>query len=675
VRPSRFQSVSKLALQEPGSGAVQPHIIVVVGAGASNAACGLPAGAKAADQLRIEMRNRVGNTELDDEIERLSLQFNLAEGDFETILLALSKYDRRYILRRLSEIFGRRYHPWLGYEILAHCLKHRFIDAIINFNFDEILDQTIADELGDGGFHKIILDGDCPSNPADWIHDTKHKFHLPLYLKPHGSASQPSSLRFTRDSYTALADGFVAVLTTLFAADRPVHILVLGHAMQSIEFNHLLRRATKGRDPKNAMKFYFVEEASARLERFTEGMTDHTYTLMFPEKSLDIAVALEIVWSNVCQNFKDDEKPRGIERHKLISTLFESRRIANWPASGRPDELAAKTKRLVNYFKDRTYVEIALSIAKAKGFASMEDLSNARVGTYFRLYREQILRWGAVHGGSLKSLNDACAELKLKRHGYGDSAVALGVRREDADKESTTIVVNREVFALAAIDLARTTLELIDTSFESYTPDDVRNFTDVLLTMYDGEEVEVSIGHGKDRSLSFEKAEILPTLTALKWRTEQLISDRSFGWDRMACTAKSGQWLLRSQYVDSLVRDNRDVKLSLVVCDMAYADDLASQYRDHLLTPIRWLPWWLHNRNVTIFLSGDRPIYAISFERRMRTASIAPLYLTAEADVRYAWNSFVAYGLRADRFKNGTRDDHITERDLREAERRLLDEF
>jgi hypothetical protein len=135
-----------------------PQIIVVVGAGASNAAAALPTGKETAQFLRDEMTKGfgpAGERLIADEIDRLALQFNLDEGDFETILFALSKFNKPTLLQRLGSVFGRRYHPWLGYEILAHCLKHRFIDAIINFNFDEILDQSIMDEVGEGGFHKI----------------------------------------------------------------------------------------------------------------------------------------------------------------------------------------------------------------------------------------------------------------------------------------------------------------------------------------------------------------------------------------------------------------------------------------------------------------------------------------------------------------------------------------
>jgi len=230
VDPDWFQKVSEFAMREPVSSAIPPNIIVVVGAGASNAACGLPTGNEAAQRLRDEISGSAlfgGATLVNDEIDKLTLQFNLDEPDFETILLALSRFNTPYLLQRLRSIFGRRHHPWFGYEMLAHCLKHRFIDAIINFHFDELLDQAITDELDDGAYNKIILDGDCPATPDEWFNNAKGKFRLPLYIKPHGSASEPSSLRFTRDSYTALPNGFNVILRTLFAADRPVQILVL----------------------------------------------------------------------------------------------------------------------------------------------------------------------------------------------------------------------------------------------------------------------------------------------------------------------------------------------------------------------------------------------------------------------------------------------------------------
>ena len=124
VTPRRFSTVFKHALRSPQSNLAQPRVVVIVGAGASIAA---------AKHLRSEYRG-VRSDLIDSEIENLSLQHNIDEDDFETTLLALSKFDRPYVLGKLRAIFDRRYDLWLGYELLAHCLKHRFVDAIINFN-------------------------------------------------------------------------------------------------------------------------------------------------------------------------------------------------------------------------------------------------------------------------------------------------------------------------------------------------------------------------------------------------------------------------------------------------------------------------------------------------------------------------------------------------------------
>lgn len=673
VRPGQLVRVGQLAMKAPAFGTVQPHIVVVVGAGASNAACGLPTGAQVADLLRTEVRPRIvgvdGRGLVDEEIKKLALHFNLVEEDFETILLALSKFDRPYVVSRLQSIFGPRYYPWLGYELLAHFLKHRFIDAIVNFNFDELLDQAVLDELGEGSYHSIILDGDCAHKIGDWIDPVKHKFRLPIYLKPHGSVRQPSSLRFTRESYTSLPDGFVTIMRELFATNRPIYVLVLGHAMQSIEFNHVLRISAIDRLHENAMKFYFLEPSSDRLLRFSDRMASESYTTAFPERTIEIAMTLEILWTNIRQQFNLDEEPRGIERHKLVSKLFDVHRntdssrmamghsLGDWPHA--------------NYFKDRTLVELALSVAKAKGFASMEDLSYSRVGTYFRLHREQPPQDGQDHESRLKSLNDACEKLGLKSYGYGDSAVSLGASQDE--KARTTVILEPGLFSAAAAMLAETTCGLIDSTIGPCTSDsdDVKEFTAALVAMYRGEEVEVLSGRTEDRSLSFENAVVLPTFTALKWRTEQLMSELNLEWDWMVCTAKSGEWLLKDTYVKYLTQD-RKATMALVVSDTTYRSDLSSKYGNRILTPIRWLPWWLHNRNVTVFLHKERPKYAISFERRMRKTNIAPLFLDAASDVNYAWKSFVAYWLKADRFHQGERDDHITETDLREAELDLI---
>ncbi|MBK7939692.1 MAG: hypothetical protein IPJ82_22550 [Lewinellaceae bacterium] len=86
--------------------------------------------------------------------------------DFESYLLLMTKFFREQDVRKaLQEMFNVRYAPCLFYEIAAHLFKHRFFDVIINFNFDELLDQSIREEMGVADY-KIISDGDCKASPV-----------------------------------------------------------------------------------------------------------------------------------------------------------------------------------------------------------------------------------------------------------------------------------------------------------------------------------------------------------------------------------------------------------------------------------------------------------------------------------------------------------------------------
>ncbi|HWA89664.1 MAG TPA: SIR2 family protein [Rhizomicrobium sp.] len=656
VGRKRFRHVAAKILKDADPAAPQPRIVVVVGAGASAAAAGLPCGSEAADCLR-DSAAELGLGELvKAEIERLKMQFNLDKEDFETTLLALSKYGREDVLDKLHLIFGRRHHPWLGYELLAHCLKHRFIDAVINFNFDEILDQAIEDEVGAGAFHKLVLDGDCPAKVDDWIDDARRSFKLPLYIKPHGSAGQASSMRFTRESYAALSEGFVQVLLKLFSPEQPVHVLVLGYAMQSIEFNHILRRVAQGRSRRNEIRFFFHLKRDQYAQDVCVGMEGPGLRRPhFPGGNLRIDDVMDRIWALASRQFRA-AKPRGIERHRLVSELFaEPRRIEDWRASIRPGFREERARRLRRYFRDRTLVEIALAVAKAKGFANVENLADTRIGTYFRLYREECLH--VPESEPLLSVGDACRRLGLTVCNYG--SVTLG---------NTNRVLALRKFNAEASRLVDRTLDLV---LRGARPSlQIRQrFGAALLSMYKGDEVEVSAAGEPRSAVLFEKAEFLPTLAALKLRTEEIMTDRSLKWDALACTAETGQWLCESKYVLGEVK-RRKARLALVVADNAYQRELKTQFGSHLLKPIRKLLWWRHNRHVTVFLERGRPRYAFSFERRSRTAHIVPFYLTADDDVRVIWDAFVAYWLKAGRGDQPERE--ISQREIDRAGDELL---
>ncbi len=86
--------------------------------------------------------------------------------------------------------------PLLVYELMAHLVKHGFIDHVITFNFDELLDVALPNELGDGAFLRIFSGYECVSDRDQ---------EKPSLIKIHGTVSSPESMRFTDADSAKLA--------------------------------------------------------------------------------------------------------------------------------------------------------------------------------------------------------------------------------------------------------------------------------------------------------------------------------------------------------------------------------------------------------------------------------------------------------------------------------------
>ncbi|MEM8584853.1 MAG: SIR2 family protein, partial [Bacteroidota bacterium] len=232
--------------------------IFIIGAGASTnvSSAVFPPGAKAINLIE-------GFFELDEwpkrilkkskKVQELANLPNIDDAnDFETRLFSLSHFLNSFdVQEAIGHIYDYRTFPNLFYEILAHLLKNRYIDGIINFNFDELLDQTVEEEVGMGQLHKIMSDGDCIDYKAMLVDD---RLKIPFYIKPHGTASHKSSLLFTKEQYVNLSldlEGLIEEILTgqpLTGSKIPsqfdkLNIVTAGFQMESIEFNKVMQRS------------------------------------------------------------------------------------------------------------------------------------------------------------------------------------------------------------------------------------------------------------------------------------------------------------------------------------------------------------------------------------------------------------------------------------------------
>jgi hypothetical protein len=367
--------------------------IVVIGAGASyDAYKGIPAGGYLAQELKEKFE--IPLTEIDFLKNRFVEESRAIQGltgktelTFENYLYLLSKLfvTQNDLREKIKEMTGFRHSPHHFYEVIAHMLKHSFIDVVINFNFEEMLDQIINDEIGSDNYHYILSDGHVVK-PDDLTVDGRMK--IPIYIKPHGTYSHKSSLRFTNKSYLDLPEDIREMLITLISGQRGkgkpiqrINLITVGFALESMEFNDILNEYL----PKNSVIYYItnpkpkisfkVNLFEAVLPKFTKramfaqnvitndkinkqyikyllddddkkddtdkySKLDKKYNNVFKpiwNKGFNTDVGIDsnnnllmpplgeiasVLWRNTYSFFKESYRPRSVARHEITSYLF-----------------------------------------------------------------------------------------------------------------------------------------------------------------------------------------------------------------------------------------------------------------------------------------------------------------------------------------------------------------
>lgn len=310
--------------------------------------------------------------------------------DFEGYLNILSStLPQETVREALGETYSFRHGGTLFYSLVAHLFKHRFIDVIINFNFDELLDEAIYEELGAEGFEMILADGDC--RPIDQLTDNG-RLRRPLYIKPHGTVSHKSSLRFTKHQYHELPRDIRSLITELISCSpgekakiveesgvRPenwrVNLITAGFELKSMEFNEILannlpkgselynvfnvnddeeieKATTRIKDnikrifgEKNAPGLYLIQHGDFKASKRGESVPPYETEAEFRSQArytsygnLILELFKYINWS-----FKPRFKPRNIYTHILTAELLHNRNF--WRTVNSDKELKEKQQK------------------------------------------------------------------------------------------------------------------------------------------------------------------------------------------------------------------------------------------------------------------------------------------------------------------------------------------
>lgn len=611
---------------------VEPRrVVVVVGAGAS--ATKLPLAKNAAQKLESKLVR--DNKSYQQELKHSQLVYKMNSEDFETRLLALSRIAGSELRESLSELYEHRYCPLIIYEILAHMLKHKYIDAIINFNFDELLDQSIYDEFGEGEYYRVISDGDCPE-----INRMVERFDLPVYIKPHGTASHKSTLRFTHEDYFGLPMDIHKLIETL-VSDIPTTLIVIGFGMKSFEFNQILIEQLA-----NDSEIFYINTIPPDNELSTlfchnegEVKISKKISLYFipVKKQNEICQEMHSLDDFFCDLWekrlfsltKKIYKPRSINRHVLTSKLFSDRELV-------VEKMQYDLKGLKDYFFSRAIIELALSIARAKGLVKVDDLVDNRCGKYYSLYRKL--------ESNEKNLLEICEAMGLQEVSYSKEVLRFALEPVKSGKAE---ILRPDEFNAAADKIIERTTNLLKFKYAKKVKDNIEYFKLTLQELYAHSDVVIRTEPSSIYNHIFNSPEILKTNTAFHYHTQKLLLKED--WDTLLIVTEAGKWVCNMSDEIKANAKHKNFRILLNLGDSIHYEELLKHYKGHLVKEsIQFLPWWEHNRHMTILIKDNLPIASLYFVPRLRSSYITPILLNA-TDSASILEIFLAYWIKAEK--------------------------
>lgn len=656
--------------------------IAVVGAGAS--APVLDRGDDLASGL-IQKFN-IEQTAIDAERERLARITAVDPTEFEAQLSAIGQTlgNSRLVQAAISGLYRVRHPTVLAYELLAHLVKHRFLDAIISMNFDELLDQSLADEVGPDEYERIVSDRDCVEVQSNVFAPD----YIPLYIKLHGTASEPDSIRFTRESYYDSPTQVGTEAARLFQTPECI-VLNLGFGMTSFDLHRLLaipdavrlynlsydhltvkarqaltRERAHQEKADSSLEFLESSKNSQKLNeerRALEAEGGSVGPAAPPEDRTDasdlmmdrLLIGMENRVRELIDRNSFAVSLRSVDRHRTVVRLLGAdsrpgRRLVNLPRSfdphmsldpmiraARPDAVTA------GYLLRRTILEMALAMARGRGLVSVATLAVDRCGYYYDAYcryaGKRAKSWHALYtlAGFVQNqkvpdvfeATEAIQETDLLEKGVYERLLKdpTGKKKDEW----------RELPRLNAAKLAERVIPHI---VDSPSDEQIDLLKEELEELHDGFEYEIHSRDDRVCSKTFASPVTLKTLSSFDAHSFDLVREAGAGGSttEVDIISETGYWLLKHREVFSSHLEHVG-RIRLIVAFLCDVETLLGEFSG---IKLKYQQPWHHNRHMVIVRRDSEPFRAIYFARHHRTPYVTPVLVHRPSDIEVLQSTF-----------------------------------
>lgn len=667
------------------------RIILITGAGVSHSATQgvIPLTKDAIELIRNEVvvkpdskQNGIPQALIENELDYITLSTNLARDEFETQLMAYSKFDPVGVQRGLQEMCKPKDIPNLEYEILAHLVKNKAIDAILDFNIDELFHVKLGEEIEESSFKSIYSDGHCPDHYSELL--IGRRLRRPVIIKPHGTISHSSSLRFTRDTLSKIPVKIKTLLSDLLTAKLPdavsseqrylkINFIVMGFGMkspiliESIEnYLKLEPGISRGVDPH----FWIFDEKTVvdefnflRVEKHREIFKKNS-TLFPVDDKVTLPVWLKQLWRFVENSFTQEKyKVKGIERHLLVNEIF----------AFEADEIRELKKDGLAFWHDRTLVELYINILSSNGLLLSRRLVETRMGYYLNRYNK-------LEKHKKTSLTQMCGKLGLMPYkNFVSNAFTLEKPNSFYEPDMTT-----DIFDLLVN-------QLLSTKVKNRIITDVQKrsrIVEVANIIKRRNTLNLQPKYLNPHSDLFpyiRESNVLSTSLAWRYKYRQVLDSKE--WQLMLAISEKGRILPKTRdQVENLFKGKR-LEIILSSYDMPEEFEDFDVRRENigciksssilLSNKILTLPWWLHNQHMVIFLKRklDHHLFdkhrekweilnSFYYESRMLSPNVNPVMITDAKDKDELLNIYANYWYRAKVYTGQHKEDKAKPRSI-----------
>lgn len=246
-----FEMNNKTAISHSVAEALikKKKFVFLFGAGAS-----IPSGIPGSNELKLllyQQKIRPIVTAFKELAKNIAIDFSdLREGrlrdiTFEQLMTLACTHHKSEIIAKwleqyIPDIYASkiRYLPSIAYEFICHLMNNGLVKFVVNFNYDEILDKAIEDELGKNKCSRIVTDEDFErlSIMLEYGESLVSMSHSFLF-KPHGTRSMRRSFKYRIEDVDRFEFNKDRVLKHVI---KDSIIILMGYSAEELDFRNLI---------------------------------------------------------------------------------------------------------------------------------------------------------------------------------------------------------------------------------------------------------------------------------------------------------------------------------------------------------------------------------------------------------------------------------------------------